>query len=104
MPRLAGVLLNAPLSSSFVPQGGVRARHSIDSRGDADDHAMAESFFSTLACECLAKLRFATHTDARLVLFRCIEGWYSPHRRHSALGQRSPLAFEQFPVVPSKAA
>ena len=60
MLRLAGELLNAPLSSSFVPQGGVRARHSMDSREKADDHAMAGSFFSTLACGCLANLRLAT--------------------------------------------
>jgi len=46
------------------------------------------------------------HSDAsaRLVLFRYIEGWYNPHRRHSALGQRSPLAFKQLHAVPSLAA
>lgn len=79
-------------------------RPSMGSRGDAYDNAMAESFFSTLECECLAKHRFASHTDARMVLFRYIEGWYNPHRRHSALGQRSPLAFEQAYAVQSVAA
>jgi putative transposase len=79
-------------------------RPSMGSRGDAYDNAMAESFFSTLECECLAKHRFASHTEARLILFRYIEGWYNPHRRHSALGQRSPLAFEQRHAVASIAA
>ena len=79
-------------------------RPSMGSRGDAYDNAMAESFFSTLECECLAKHRFTSHAHARLVLFRYIEGWYNPHRRHSALGQRSPLAFEQHHAVPSFAA
>ncbi len=69
-------------------------RPSMGSRGDAYDNAMAESFFSTLECECLAKYRFPSHTEARLILFRYIEGWYNPHRRHSALGHRSPMAFE----------
>ena len=69
-------------------------RPSMGSRGDAYDNAMAESFFSTLECECLAKHRFPTRTAARLILFRYIEGWYNPHRRHSALGHRSPMAFE----------
>jgi putative transposase len=69
-------------------------RPSMGSRGDAYDNAMAESFFSTLECECLAKHRFSSHTEARLILFRYIEGWYNPHRRHSALGHRSPIAFE----------
>lgn len=79
-------------------------RPSMGSRGDAYDNAMAESFFSTLECECLAKHRFTSHTEARMVLFRYIEGWYNPHRRHSALGQRSPLAFEQLHAVQSLAA
>jgi putative transposase len=79
-------------------------RPSMGSRGDAYDNAMAESFFSTLECECLAKHRFTSHTEARLILFRYIEGWYNPHRRHSALGQRSPLAFEQRHAVASIAA
>jgi putative transposase len=79
-------------------------RPSMGSRGDAYDNAMAESFFSTLECECLAKHRFTSHTEARLILFRYIEGWYNPHRRHSALGQRSPLAFEQHHAVQSLAA
>jgi len=79
-------------------------RPSMGSRGDAYDNAMAESFFATLECELLAKHRFPTRTEARLHLFRYIEGWYNPHRRHSALGQRSPLAFEQQHVVESAAA
>jgi putative transposase len=77
---------------------------SMGSRGDANDNAMAESFFATLEVECLAKHRFATHTEARLTVFRYIEGWYNPHRRHSALGQQSPLAFEQAYAVQSRAA
>ena len=70
-------------------------RPSMGSRGDAYDNAMAESFFATLECELLARRRFATHAEARVAIFRYIEGWYNPHRRHSALGQRSPLAFER---------
>jgi putative transposase len=56
---------------------------------------MAESFFATLECELLARHRFTSHAEARLTLFRWIEGWYNPFRRHSALGQRSPVAFER---------
>jgi putative transposase len=76
----------------------------MGSRGDADDNARAASFFSTLECECLARHRFASQTEARRTVFRSIEGWYNPHRRHSALGHRSPLAFEQHPAVSSHAA
>jgi putative transposase len=38
------------------------------------------------------------------VLFHYIEGWYNPHRRHSALGHLSPIAFEARDAVPSQAA
>jgi len=69
-------------------------RPSMGSRGDAYDNAMAESFFATIECELFARHKFATHAQARLAIFRYIEGWYNPHRRHSALGQRSPIAYE----------
>ena len=70
-------------------------RPSMGSRGDANDNAMAERCFSTLEAELLAMHRFASPGEAQLKVFRSIEGWYNPHRRHSALGQRSPLRFEQ---------
>ena len=79
-------------------------RPSMGSRGDAYDNAMAESFFATLECELLARHRFATPVEARLGVFRYIEGWYNPHRRHSGLGQRSPIAFEQQYTLTSTAA
>jgi putative transposase len=30
-----------------------------------------------------------------MAVFDFIEGWYNPHRRHSALGQKSPINFEK---------
>ncbi len=63
--------------------------------GDAYDNAMAESFFATLECELVDRQRFRTQTEARLAIFRFIEGWYNPHRRHSALGHRSPITYER---------
>jgi putative transposase len=73
--------------------GGVRP--SMGSVGDAYDNAMCESFFATLECELLDRHRFPTHTDARLAVFDFIEGWYNPHRRHSALEYLSPMIFER---------
>ena len=63
--------------------------------GDAYDNAMAESFFATLECELLDRRRFRTQAEARVALFRYIEGWYNPHRRHPALGLHSPMAYER---------
>ena len=79
-------------------------RPSMGSRGDAYDNAMAESFFATLECELFARSKFASHAEARLAIFRYIEGWYNPHRRHSALGQVSPITYEQRLAMASTAA
>ena len=69
-------------------------RPSMGTVGDAYDNAMAESFFATLECELIDQRAWQTKTEARLALFTYIEGWYNPRRRHSALGQISPAAFE----------
>jgi putative transposase len=70
-------------------------RPSMGSVGDAYDNAMCESFFATLECELLDRHRFQSQAEARLAVFDFIEGWYNPHRRHSALGYLSPLTYER---------
>jgi putative transposase len=70
-------------------------RPSMGSIGDAYDNALAESFFATLECELLDRRRFQTQAEARMAVFEYIEGWYNPHRRHSALDQESPLNYER---------
>jgi putative transposase len=74
-------------------------RPSMGSAGDCFDNAMCESFFATLECELLERRRFKTQVEARMAIFDFIEGWYNPHRRHSALGYRSPIEYER--VCPS---
>lgn len=68
---------------------------SMGSVGDAYDNAMAESFFATLEREVLQRRSFKTQAEARMAVFEWIEGWYNPHRRHSALGYRSPINYER---------
>lgn len=68
---------------------------SMGSAGDACDNAMAESFFATLERELLNRRRFKTQAEARMRIFEWIEGWYNPHRRHSALGYLSPIDYER---------
>lgn len=70
-------------------------RPSMGSVGDAYDNAMAESFFATLECELLNRRRFKSQVEARHAIFRFIEGWYNPHRRHSSLGNISPVSYEK---------
>ncbi len=84
-------------------EAGVRP--STGSVGDCFDNAMAESFFATLECELLDRQRFKTQREARMAVFDFIEGFYNPHRRHSGLGQLSPVNYERkrcADVVPSQ--
>ncbi len=73
-------------------------RPSMGTVGVAYDNAMAESFFATLECELIDRRNWKTHTEARLAIFTWIEAWYNPHRRHSNLGQISPINFERLNV------
>jgi putative transposase len=68
---------------------------SMGTVGDAYDNAMAESFFATLECELIDRRSWKTHTEARHAIFTWIESWYNPKRRHSSIGQISPIEFER---------
>ena len=70
-------------------------RPSMGSVGDCYDNAMAESFFATLECELLDRVRFPNPKAAGEAIFDFIEAWYNRNRRHSALGYLSPVNFEQ---------
>ena len=74
-------------------EAGVRP--SMGSVGDAYDNAMCESFFATLECELLDRERFRNQAEGKMRVFDFIEGWYNPHRRHSALDYESPITFER---------
>jgi putative transposase len=74
-------------------EAGVRP--SMGSVGDCFDNAMCESFFATLECELLKRRHFKTQAEARMSVFDFIEGWYNPHRRHSALDFLSPIDYER---------
>lgn len=68
---------------------------SMGSVGDCFDNAMAESFFATLEKELIMKNTFKTRTQARMAVFDYIERFYNPIRRHSSIGNLSPLEFER---------
>jgi transposase InsO family protein len=73
-------------------------RHSIvasmSRRGNCYDNARAEAFFSTLKSELVYRVRFATRAQAQAAIFEWIEAFYNLRRRHSSLGNLSPVDFE----------
>lgn len=82
----------------------MNVRPSMGTVGDAYDNAMAESFFATLECELIARRKWETKTRARMEIFTWIETWYNPRRRHSGLGQMSPINFEKLQQEKKQAA
>ena len=72
-----------------------RIRCSMSRKGNCYDNAVAESFFATLKKERVHHRRWRTRDEARSDLFEYIEGFYNRRRRHSALGYRSPVEYEE---------
>ncbi|WP_424876948.1 IS3 family transposase [Streptomyces sp. SLBN-8D4] len=73
-------------------QAGVR--QSMSAIGSSADNALAESFNATFKRETLqGRKRWSSEHEARLDAFRWLNR-YNTRRRHSRLGQRSPIAYE----------
>ena len=90
----AGGSQYAPLAfGRRCKKAGVRP--SRGSVGDAYDNALCDSFFAALECELLEQRRFASQIEAPMACFSVIKGFHNPTRRHSALGHRSPIRYEQ---------
>src|SRR5438034_8559544 len=68
---------------------------SMGSRADAYDNAACESGISTLKVEWIKRHRYRSRDQARLSIFRYIETFYNPRRRHSSLGGTSPDEYEK---------
>jgi putative transposase len=70
---------------------------SMSGKGEPYDNALMESFFATLKAECVERHAFQTIEQARACIFEYLTVFYNRQRLHSALGYRSPMAFEHLP-------
>ncbi len=68
---------------------------SMSRKGDCWDNAVMESFFHTMKTEHTYFERYKTRAEAKSKLFDYIEVFYNRQRKHSTLGYKSPLAFEE---------
>lgn len=76
---------------------------SMSRAGNCYDNATMESFWSSCKSDTeLDVLVLPTRRDAELAIFDYIETFYNPVRRHSSLGQISPVAFERQPTRKDK--
>lgn len=68
--------------------------HSMSRRGNCHDYAVAESLFGLLKRECISRKTYKTRDEARTDVFKYIEMFYNPKRKHSKNGMLSPIDFE----------
>jgi len=68
---------------------------SMSRRGNCYDNAAMESFNGTLKKERVRGRIYETRNEARADIFDYIEMFYNPKRRHSYLGNVSPMKFEE---------
>ena len=63
--------------------------------GTCYDNAAVETFFKTITAELLWQPSWRTRRDAERAIFEYINDVYNPRRLPSALGWKSPVAFER---------
>lgn len=66
----------------------------MNGTGNCLDNAAVATFFKTMKAELLWQKAWACHREAEMAIFEYLNGFCNPRRRHSALGWKSPLAFE----------
>ncbi|KJF16072.1 integrase core domain-containing protein [Acidithrix ferrooxidans] len=71
---------------------------SMGSVGDSYDNAMAEALWASLKKELVYQTVFDTREEARIEIFDWIQ-WYNRRRRHSSIGDISPIDFEKSAMV-----
>jgi len=78
---------------------------SMSAKGNCYDNAAMESFFGRFKTSTIRDREFAREEELRAVVFAYIEPFYNRYRKHSALGYRSPVEFEQMfsPTAPAGA-
>ncbi|MFF8618578.1 IS3 family transposase, partial [Streptomyces sp. NPDC015350] len=110
---LAGSIMHTGHGAQYTSRAFAQAcrsagvRRSMSAVGSSADNALAEPFNATFKREILqGRKSWPTEREARLDAFRRLHR-YNTRRRHSRLGQRSPIAFEDAlqltPTTPAQA-
>jgi transposase InsO family protein len=96
-----GVIVHSDRGSTYASndyQKLLKDQHlicSMSRKGNCWDNAVAESFFGSLKTEWTDDEDYKTHEAAKKSIFKYIELFYNRKRRHSHLGYKSPVDFEQ---------
>jgi len=98
---IKGVLLHSDQGRQYASVSYQKALHnfgivcSMSRKGNCWDNAPMESFYHSLKTEWVVFEDYKTRSEARSSIFSYIELFYNRKRRHSSLGQKSPMVFEK---------
>lgn len=76
----------------ILRQNGLKG--SMSGKGNCYDNALVETSFKTIKAELIWQRSRKTRRQAEMAVFEYINGFCNPRRRHSAMGWKSPVAFE----------
>ena len=88
-----GSQYSSKLYQGLIQNMGLRS--SMGRRATCYDNAAMESFFHALKVEFIHRKRYKTRQSAKGATFEYIEIYYNRKRRHSAIGNKIPMQFEQ---------
>jgi len=97
----AGLVAHSDRGSQYASEhyqrllGGHGIVCSMGRRANCWDNAPMESFFASLKKELTRGEMFDTREQARASIFEYIEVFYNRIRRHSSLGDKSPIEYER---------
>ncbi len=103
---IKGVLLHSDQGAQYASASyqnllqSLGVECSMSRKGNCWDNAPMESFFHSLKTEWVVFEDYKTRSEARTSIFSYIELFYNRKRRHSSLGNKSPMAFESAMGVP----
>lgn len=72
---------------------------SMSGKGNCYDNAMVETVFRTIKSELVWRTIYKTRSQAQTHIGTYIDAFYNPRRRHSALGYKSPIEFENIALA-----
>jgi putative transposase len=104
--NVKGVLLHSDQGNTYSSATYQKLLHKIGAmcsmsrKGNCWDNAPMESFFHSLKTEWVVFEKYQTRSEARSSIFSYIELFYNRKRRHSSIGNKSPMAFEAAMAVP----
>ena len=96
-----GTIIHSDRGSQYCSKGYQQLikinslRCSMGRRANCYDNAAMESFFHTLKVELVHREHYTSRRLAKSSIFEYVEMYYNRKRKHSAIGHRIPMLFEQ---------